>query len=135
MSLHELDRQLLVVPWTIYAGDLPNIDITPGSDAAAVRVARNMLLRELHASAAALTAASQFIVDIVASDRSGTPVIATVSSAVPYVAPVVAVSTGLEVRLNAGETLKMLVRGTDADTDDATGFVCVLWCQIVPNLV
>jgi hypothetical protein len=124
----DLDRQQLRVPWTLYAGDLSNIDITPGTDIVRT-VPFNCVLTSVRASAATLTAASQFVVELL---RAST-VVATLTSAVPYVAPVVVAATGLSIQLSEGDALTVRVRGTDADTDDAGGLVIEAVLQPLAN--
>jgi hypothetical protein len=109
---------LLRIPWTLYAGDAANIDITPGNDY--VRTCPiNCRLTEVRASAQGITASSQFVVEIL---RAST-VVATLTSAVPYVAGVVIAATGLDIRFSFGDVLTLRVRATDADTDDITGLI------------
>lgn len=110
--------QLLRVPWTLFAGDASNIDITPGNDY--VRTCPlNCRITALYASAQGITSASQFICELV----RGTTVMVTLTSAVPYVAGVVIAATGLDIRLSAGDVFTVRLRGTDADGDDITGLI------------
>lgn len=113
-----LDRQELLVPWTLYAGDAANIDITPGNDY--VRTCRmNCKLVSIQASAQGITASSQFVIEILRA----TTVVATLTSAVPYVAGVVLEALGLNIQLSNGDVLTLRVRASDADTDDITGLI------------
>lgn len=124
----DLDRQMLRVPWTLYAGDAANIDITPGNDY--VRTCPfNCMITELRASAQGITASSQFVVELL----KGSTVVATLTSAVPYVAGVVIASTGLEIKLFTGDTLTLRVRATDADADDITGLIVEAVLQPLAN--
>lgn len=118
MGLSDLDRQMIRVPWTLYAGDAANIDITPGNDY--VRTCPfNCKITALYASAQGITASSQFVVELL----RGSTVLVTLTSAVPYVAGVVVSSTGLSLQFSAGDALTVRVRATDADTDDITGLI------------
>ncbi len=118
MGLSDLDRQMIRVPWTLYAGDAANIDITPGNDY--VRTCPfNCKITALYASAQGITASSQFVVELL----RGSTVLVTLTSAVPYVAGVVISSTGLSLQFSAGDALTLRVRATDADTDDITGLI------------
>lgn len=126
---NDLQKQYLTSTVTLYAGDAPNIDITPGTDLCNFRVFGNSELKRLTASAATITAASQFVIELIASSRSGTPVIATLTSAVPYVNATIVDSGALSVQLNDGETILVRVRGTDADTDDMTGLLIMAQLQ------
>lgn len=116
--LDDLSRQQLRVPWTLYAGDLSNVDITPGTDM--VRTCpMNCVITAVRASATSITASSQFVIEILRA----TTVVATLTSAVPYTAGVVVASTGLAIRLSEGDVLTLRVRGVDADTDDIGGLI------------
>lgn len=110
--------ELLRVPWTLYAGDANNIDVTPGNDY--IRTCPfNCRITAVYASAQAATASTQFVVEIL---RAAT-VVATLTSAVPYVVGVVVAATGLDIRLSAGDVLTVRVRASDADTDDLFGLI------------
>jgi len=118
MGLSDLDRQMIRVPWTLYAGDLSNVDVTPGSDIVRTCL-QNCKIVALYTSALSITASSQYVVELL----RGTTVVATLTTAVPYVAGVVVSSTGLDIKFGAGETLTVRVRATDADTDDIGGLI------------
>lgn len=124
----DLDRQMLIVPWTLYAGDAANIDITPGNDYVRTCPA-NCRITAVRASAQGITASSQFIVEILRA----TTVVATLTSATPYVAGVIIESTGLDIKLSAGDLVTVRVRGTDADTDDITGLIVEAALQPLAN--
>lgn len=110
--------QLLKIPWTLYAGDASNIDVTPGNDY--VRTCPiNCQITELRASAQGITASSQFVIELL----RGTTVLVTLTSAVPYVAGVILAATGLDLRLSFGDLITVRVRASDADTDDITGLI------------
>lgn len=124
----DLDRQMLRAPWTLYAGDAANIDVTPGNDYVRT-VPMNCVLLEVRTSAQGITASSQYVVELL----KGSTVIATLTTAVPYVAGVVVAATGLQVNLYAGDSLTVRVRATDADTDDITGLIVEALIQLLPN--
>ncbi len=110
--------QLLKIPWTLYTGDANNIDITPGNDY--VRTCPiNCQITELRASAQAATASTQFVVQLL----RGTTVLATLTSATPYVAGVILAATGLDIRLSFGDLITVRVSGSDADADDLFGLI------------
>ena len=116
--LDSLSRQQLRVPWTLYAGDAHNIDATPGTDL--VRTCPiNCKLTAVRASAQAATSATQFIIEILRA----TTVVATLTSATPYVVGVVVASTNLDIRLSEGDVLTVRIRAVDADGDDLFGLV------------
>lgn len=124
----DLDRQQLLVPWVLYAGDAANIDITPGNDY--VRTCpTNCVLKAVYVSAQGITASSQFVVEIL---RAAT-VVATCTTAVPYVAGVVVAATGLTVNLSVNDVVTLRVRATDADADDITGLCVDAWIQPLAN--
>lgn len=109
-------REELVIPWTLYAGDANNIDITPGNDYP-ILVEANAKIVRLSAVAQAMTAASQFVIELL----RGTTVLITLTSAVPYVAGVIVLSGAVAVNIFKDETLIMRVRASDADADDIFG--------------
>lgn len=132
MELSDLIRKQALIPWTLYSGDLSNIDVTPGTDIA-FKCPSTCALRRLQASAATLTAASQFVIELV-RNSAGTPVVlVTLTSAVPYVAPVVVDSGDIDVPLFKDEPLILRVRATDADTDDAGGLMVMGTLQILQD--
>jgi len=122
------DRQMLVVPWTLIAGDLNNIVAVAGNSIVRTVVA-NCVLTEIRASAQGATAATQFVVTLL---RAST-VVATLTSAVPYVAGVIVAATGLNIPLSKGDLLTVKVSGTDADTDDLFGFIVEAALQPLAN--
>lgn len=124
----DLDRQLLVVPWVLFAGDMPNVIAVVGNSQVH-RVPTNCVLTELSTSAQAITAASQWVVTLL----RGSTVLASVSTAVPYVAGVVAVTTGLSIALSRGDILTVKVNGTDVDTDDITALIIEATLQPLAN--
>lgn len=124
----DLDRQMLVVPWTLYAGDAANIDVTPGNDYVRT-VPANCRITAVRASAQGITADSQFVIELL----RGATIVATLTSAVPYVAGVVVESTGLDIKLSKDDALTVRVRGTDADTDDITGLIVEAALQPLAN--
>lgn len=115
-TYEQQQREDLVIPWTLYAGDAANIDITPGNDYP-VLVEANAKIKRLTAVAQGLTASSQFVVELL----RGSTVLTTLTSAVPYVAGVIVTSGAINVNIYKDETLTLRVRATDADTDDFTG--------------
>lgn len=124
----DLDRQMLLVPWALYAGDAANIDITPGNDYVTT-CPTNCVLKAVYGSAQGITASSQFVIEILRA----TTVVATLTSAVPYVAGVVIAATGLTVNFSAGDVITLRVRASDADTDDITGLLVMAWIQPLAN--
>ena len=124
----DLDRQMLVVPWRLVAGDLNNIVAVAGNSLVST-VVSNCVITELRASAQGATAATQFVVQLL----RGSTVVATLTSAVPYVAGVIVAATGLNVQLSKGDLLTVKVSGTDADTDDLFGFVVEAALQVLAN--
>ena len=128
MEISDLLRQQLQLPWTMFAGDLANIDITPGTDVT-FKCPATMELKRLQASMATLTASSQFVVELV-RNSAGTPVVlVTLTSAVPYVAGVIVDSGAISIPLFKDEPLALRFRATDADTDDAGGVLVLATYQ------
>lgn len=124
----DLDRQELLVPWTLYAGEMNNVIAVVGNSLTRT-VPMNCVLREVRASAQAITAASQFVITILRA----TTAIVTLTSAVPYVAGVIIAATGLSIPLSQGDLLTVKVNGTDADTDDIFGFIIEAALQPLAN--
>jgi hypothetical protein len=124
----DLDRQQMLVPWTLWAADMPNVIAVAGLSFARTVVA-NCVITELRASAQAITGSSQFVVQLL----RGTTVVATLTSAVPYVAGVIVAATGLNIQLSKGDLLTLKVSGTDADTDDITGLIVEAALQPLAN--
>jgi len=119
-----------IQPWTLFSGNPSAIDITPGTTLATFKMTHTCELKRLQASAVSLTAASQFVIDLV-RNSAGTPVvIASISSAVPYVAGVVIDSGEISVPLFKDEPLLLLIRGSDADADVATGLFVLASLQM-----
>lgn len=132
MEFSDLIRKEAVIPWTMYSGDLSNIDVTPGTDIA-FKCPATSVLRRMQASMATLTAASQFVVELV-RNSAGTPVVlVTLTSAVPYVAGVVVDSGEIDVPLFKDEPLVLRFRATDADTDDGGGVLVLGTLQFLQD--
>ncbi len=120
MELSDLIRQQLKLPWTLYSGDVPNVVAVAGNVIVNLKCPATMELKRLQASAAAITAASQFVI-VLKRNSAGTPTtLVTLTSAVPYVANVVVDSGDLSIPLFKDEPLQVIINGTDADTDDIT---------------
>ena len=125
----DLDRQMLRIPWTLYAGDAVNIDVTPGNDYVRT-VPMPCVLLEVRTSAQAITSGSQYVCEIL----KGSTVVATMTTAVPYVAGVVVAATGLQVQLSAGDVVTVRIRAADAgDADDIAGLIVEALIQALPN--
>lgn len=105
-----------VIP--VWMGDLDNVDVTPGSDVTVFSVPYTCQIVGIIVNNTAGTASSQFTADIL---RGGGVGVGTViaSSASTGVAATTC-TTGLSVYLEQCEPLNLVVRGSDADTDDFT---------------
>jgi len=114
MPVSQAAREAIKAPWTLYAGDFVNFDVTPGSDVP-VLVLSDFTLKRLTAVGVTLTTDSQFVIELI---RGASTVLVTLTSAVPYVAGVVLDSGDVDIDLDKDETLKLRVRAGDADTDD-----------------
>ena len=131
-SFEQLQREDLIVPVTLYAGDMPNVPDTEVTSFVNFFVFNNAVIKRLVATAQAITASSQFVVKLKRGGTSGT-VLATCTSAVPYVAGVAVDSGAISVPIYKGETLTLVVNGTDADTDDITALLVQAGLQILAD--
>jgi hypothetical protein len=121
----ELERQLLIVPWTLFTGALTIAD-TPGIIAQAV-VPWNSILVGFQASYQIETAGTT--PECTFEFRRSTTVL---SSCLVTTVATMTRNTGLNVRLNAGETIN--INGTPFNTDNSFAGVCVVAeIQIVLN--
>lgn len=127
-TFEQQQREDLVIPWTLYAGDANNIDITPGNDYPVV-VEANGKIKKLTAVAQAITSASQFVIELL----RGSTVLTTLTSAVPYVVGVVVSSGAISVNVFKDETLTLRVRASDADTDDIFGLRVQAALQVIAD--
>jgi hypothetical protein len=131
-TFEQLQRQDTVVPVTLYAGDMPNVPDTETTSFINFFVFRNSVIRRLVATAQAITGSSQFVIKLKRGGVSGT-VLLTLTSAVPYSAGVAVDSGEVTVPIYAGETLTLVVNGTDADTDDITALLIQAGLQPVAD--
>lgn len=127
-AFEQEQRRQLVVPWTLFAGDAANIDVTPGNDYP-VLVEQDAKITRLSAVAQGITGSSQIVVELL----RGAGVLTTLTSAVPYVAGVIVLSGTIDVNIYKDETLICRVRASDADTDDVTGLRIQARLQILAD--
>lgn len=131
-ALDQLTRKLVKTVIPVWMGDIDNVDITPGSDVTAFSVPFTCQVKGLTVQVPGGTASSQLILEVFRGGGVG------VGSAI-ISAPSVAVATGgattcvtnLNVYLEECETLYLVARGSDADTDDFTDVQFMLIVQPV----
>lgn len=131
----DLDRKMLVVPWVIWSGDIDNVDQTPGSDVGKVLAPWNGVITAAELRVPGGTASSQLIMELFRGGGVGVGA-AIVTTATVAVASggAVGLADNLEVRISRGETLYIVARASDADTDDFTDVGLVLWAQPLANI-
>jgi hypothetical protein len=134
MPFAELERTMLVVPWVIWAGDIDNVDITPGSDVGKVIAPWNGIVRAAELRVPGGTGSSQLIMELFRAGGVGVgSAIVTSSSVAVASGGAVGLADNLEVRVSRGETLYIVARASDADTDDFTDVGFVLWANPLVN--
>jgi hypothetical protein len=129
--LTDLDREQLTLPWPIWFGDIDNVDVTPGSDVGKIVVPFNGLVRIADLRVASGTASSQLIMEIFRGGGVGVgAAIITTGSLAVASGGAAALTDSLSVKVAKGETLYIVARASDADTDDFTDVGFVLWTSL-----
>lgn len=134
-TFDQLSRKLTLSVLPVWMGDLDNVDVTPGSNVGKFTVPFNCQVVRTILNVPDGTASSQLIMEVFRGGGVG------VGSAI-LTSPSVAVASGgatgadscasdLRVPLECGETLYIVARGSDADTDDFTDVAFQLVVQSV----
>lgn len=131
-TFDQLSRKLTLSVWPVWMGDLDNVDVTPGSDVGVVSVPFTCQVKAIIVNLPGGTASSQLIFEVFRGGGVGVGT-AIISSAVTSVTAGGATSCtiGLNVYLEQCETLNLVARGSDADTDDFTDVAVQLVVQSV----
>lgn len=131
-ALDQLTRKLVKTVIPVWMGDLDNVDVTPGSDVGVFSAPFTCQVKGVVLNVPGGTAGSQLIMEVFRGGGVGVGT-AIISSSTVFVAA--GGATGCVVNLNVYleecETLNIVARGSDADTDDFTDVAFWLIAQPV----